>query len=501
MTPTTQAQKSSEDRRAAEGAGLVSVGGVLANIIDLLLVVFLARTLDKTTFGLLAFAFMLQTTVRAIGSLGLPEALFYYVPKLGPRVERSMGLWSGALLFALAIPVSLLLGLGGSLVVSTFDLSQDSQLLLTYLAVYVLADFPSQVLPSFLLARRSYTTSFVVTLGFQGGRFASVVIPAALGASIEGILFWFVAVAWIRLAVYLVYFVLVVKGDLRREGWRRRDLFIFGAPMAASRIVGRLNRELDKYMVLWLFTPAIYGVYTVGAQEIPLVSSIAYSVTSALLPTLVIRFDEGDHTGFLRLWHGSMVKAASIMMPVFFSLMVVAGDLMVLVYGAGFAEAAIPFRVYLCLLPLRLCGYGAVVRALGQTRPVMLSAILALVVNAALNYPLFLAFGFAGPGMASVLAQLSAIVFLLMTIRMSLEISWREVFPLGSVARVMGVAGLAAIPLAALNLGMENPLIGVAAGLPLYVLSYLVLARMTGVISANDLRYLRDLVTFRTLKK
>ena len=250
-------------------------------------------------------------------------------------------------------------------------------------------------------------------------------------------------------------------------------------------------------MVFVLFSTAMFGVYTTGAQEVPIVTSVAYSITAALLPTLVIRYERGDVQGFIELWHGSMVKVATIMMPVFFYCFLEAEMLVRLIYSDPFADATIPFRVYLCLLPLRLCMYGGVVRALGQTRPVMLSALAGLIVNAALNYPLFLLFGLAGPGIATVLAQLTAIIALLAAVRKTLTLRWREVFPYASVLRVIAVAGVAAAPLWLVLQLVDSKLNAILLGAALYTPTYLVFAWLARVIGPSDLRYLKNLVTFR----
>ena len=102
----------------------------------------------------------------------------------------------------------------------------------------------------------------------------------------------------------------------------------------------------------------VLAVYTVGAVELPLVSSLAYSVTNTLVPTLTLTHVKGDRDGFLRYWHGSVEKIATIMMPVFFYFLILAEPAMRLLFSAEFAAAAVPFRVYLFLLPLRLCSYG-----------------------------------------------------------------------------------------------------------------------------------------------
>jgi len=500
MNDSDQPRPAQEQAQVAAGAGLVSIAKIIGGISNLLILVFLTRLLDQATFALVALVYLLQATINALGTLGLPAALLYYVPKLGPRIERSMGLWTGILLFLLAVPFALALWLGGPTIEGLLD-KPGLAMPLFYLAIYLLADFPGQALPNYLLACRSYVGSFVVTMILYLSRMLSLVIPAWLGLPLEQIMFWFAAVAVLRVGLFLGYFLLLKSGDLAPQGWRIRDLFAYGVPLSLSQIVGKLNVQIDKYMIAALCAAEVFAVYSVGAIELPLVSSIAYSVTEALVPTLVLCYSRREVGGFIEYWHGAMAKVAAIMMPVFFFFFILAGPAMRVFFSDAYSEAQIPFRVYLCLLPLRLCGYGGVVRALGRTRPVLWAALAALVVNVALNYPLYLAFGMAGPATASVLAQVAAILVLLAAVRGRLEIPAWRVFPFVRVGRALVVAGLAATPLLFIDRLIQGDVAQLAVGAALFLPLYLVLGRLTRVLTADDFRYLGDLVTLRILKR
>ena len=96
-------------------------------------------------------------------------------------------------------------------------ISSDPQswVILRLLGLYILGDFPGQALPAYLLARRSYRAFFIVTLAFAISRFASLAIPAALGASLTTIMGWFLLVAGLRLLMFLWYFLFAAEGVSR----------------------------------------------------------------------------------------------------------------------------------------------------------------------------------------------------------------------------------------------------------------------------------------------
>ncbi len=487
-------------RRLAAGAGLVSAGRMLGSAFNLLIIVSLTRLLDPAVFGLVAMVYLIQETLNSIGTLGLPSALFYFVPKHGEGSARSLGLWTGGLLFALALPLALALWLGGPTIAEWAD-KPNLGPALGYLAVYLLADFPGQALPNFLLARQSYRAAFGVTVFFYGGRFLSLVVPAALGGSLETLMISFAGVALLRLLAFLGYFLLIHRGPLRRSGWSPGSLLAYGVPLSLSQIVGKLNVQVDKYMIAALCSAQVFAVYTVGAIEIPLVPSIAYSVTDALIPALVLLHERRDSRGFVGTWHASMGKVAAIMMPIFFFFLVLAPPAMRIFFSASYSDAAVPFRVYLLLLPLRLCSYGGVVRALGRTRPVLWASGAALLANVLLNYPLYRLLGLPGPALASVLAQVVAISVLLAAVRKELKVAWRRIFPVAPVAKALAVAGGAALPLLLVVQWLEGDVLQLAAGAAVYLPAYLGLGALTGLLGREDFDYLRDVVTLRILKR
>ncbi len=495
--------EAAERKEIAAGAGLASLGVLITGVVGVVIMAILTRLASDTgaftrnDLSLFSKIFLVQDTVSALLPLGLPAALTYFLPRRPAGEGRALGFWVGVTLFLLAIPVAVVLPLVAPM------LSTEPHLVMGYrfLAFYLLMDLPGQALSGYYLAGFRYREYFGVTVVFAVSRLASLVIPAALGASFPTLLAAFTAVAGLRLVWFLGVFLLKEHGTLSPSVVRPRELLSYGLPLSLALIVGKLNVQADNYLILIVASNAVYLAYSLGAIEIPLVSTLAYTVTNALTPALSTAAHRKDHAAFVRLWHGAMLKVAVVMMPVFFFLFVLAGPTMRVLFTRDFALAAVPFRIYLLLLPLRLCGYGQVARSLGETKVVLTSSIGAAAVNAALMYPLYLAFGVGGPPFATVLGQLAAIYILLGRIRLGVELSWKAIMPTAALLRIFLVAGLAAIPVGLLTLsGLSDGLqllIGGGLMLPLY----LWLGRRAGFLSAEDRRYVVHLLTLRSLKR
>lgn len=488
--------------RVAAGAGLVSQARLVGGILNMLVIVCLTRLLGTVEFAVVAFVYMTEQLANAIGPMGLPSALSFFVPKLGPQIGRAVALKAGRVLTLLALPWAAVLFFGGGFIAGWAELP-GVEAGLAVLALGLIADFPGQTLPGYLIAVERYVGAFWVTLLFYVSRFASLVIPAALGADIFWIVASFSTVAILRGLAFWVYFLLFAEGerDAPKGTITVRDLFAYGLPLAGSLLVGKANKFLDKYMIAALATAEVFAIYTVGAIELPLVPALAYSVTTALVPTLVVAHRDGEAQTFLAVWHGSMVKVALVMMPVFAAVFVLAEPVMTVLFSADYSAATTPFRVYLCLLPLRLCGYGAVVRAVGRTRPVLIAALAGLIANVVLNYPLYLLFGLAGPAIASVLAQVVAMYVLLKAVRRELSVGWGGIFPYGPVLRALLVACVAAVPLIFIAPAIGSDGLTLALGLPIYAVLYVICGLASGVLHVDDLRYVGDYLSGRLVRK
>jgi hypothetical protein len=72
-------------------------------------------------------------------------------------------------------------------------------------------------------------------------------------------------------------------------------------------------------------------------------------------------------------------------LPIFALCSILAPQILRLLYGAGFTDAAAVFRIYLLLLPLRPTAYGTVLQALGDTHTVLKGGLMAVALNATLG--------------------------------------------------------------------------------------------------------------------
>ncbi len=276
----------------------------------------------------------------------------------------------------------------------------------------------------------------------------------------------------------------------------------FALPMGAAIMAGIIARQLDKVIVSTRFSSAEFAVYANGSYEIPLISILTLSVTAVLVPAIVRANARNDTAEVKRLWHGSARRMAWLFFPTFICLLITARPLMVLLFSQKYAESANVMRLFLFLLPLRIALYTAFLRALGNSRAILLTSLGAVIISATLAIGLIQIewLGYMGPAIATLAGAYWAAWF---SIRMSLRTlgwSWREFFPWQTLGAIMAVAIAAGAPAAGayLLIREQSAFIQLMGTGLVYATTYLSLGELTGAARPKEwIQAITDLLARR----
>ena len=461
------------------------------------LLIILTRILSKEDIGRFALLLGAYEILELFGSLGIPNSLLHFIPIADRQHTRGIGVASTVLLCAVAGVFGLCLFGFAPFISRAFESTSGApfESLVRWLGLYVALGMPTALTAPYLIATNRALGALRFTVFQQTIRFAAVVIPAVMGAPIETIVISlvvsgalpFVATWWLLLALDRD---LPLKPDWSKLG----DQLSYGLPQAASVGVQRFNRWVDKYTVGLLMPFDQVGVYTNCSRELPVIRNIPNGATTGLIPELSKLHSRGDTKTFLSLWQGLMVKVALFAFPAFASTFTLASALVEVLFTKEYLSGVGLFRVYLLVLPLRLCIYGGILRAMGDTRTFLKTVAITTALNLALNYPLFLVMGWYGPAVATVVSEVLAIALLVHKSSKYLATSTIAVFPWGALAKTALATTLATLPCWGVS-QLELPaLLRLFLGALTFLPSYVVLGWWYGVISRDDIRYLSSLL-------
>jgi len=476
----------------------------------------------KADYGTLSFVMTFYATATGLGMLSIPDSLLYFLPRLSPGAQRTLVAQSMRLLAGLGLLAALAVATV-ALVPALHSAKHGAlQVPLLLIAAAIAIDFPSNVLTSFLLGTERHRVSSLVAMSLSLVTNLAFLVPAAFGAQVSQVLAAYLGIATLRLAVTLLVYRGVFRGVAPEPfaGGLRAQLR-FSVPLSLNTVADLVNRYFSTYVIGFLFSSAVFADYAVGAQELPFIGILSYSVAVAMLPRLSAVAAEGaDRLASARaavaLWHTGIEKVSLLILPIFVFCLIEADTIIVLLYQKTYAAAALPFRVFVCLLPLRVTAYGTMLMALGQPRGILRSQLIGISVNTAINLSL-VAFlhlqaertpqldrvGLVWAACGSVAAQMTIIATLLRQISLTSGLPLARVFPWRPYRRrflAAAVAGLTLLPWTPLGPALGLPplesgvtpaqmVLWLGLRLVLFAAAYLTLAHALGLLTEADRRY------------
>lgn len=425
-------------------AALLAFGRLLTTIAMLIVAAVLSRMLDGQSYAAYRQTFMVFNFLAPLLVLGLPESLYYFIPREPHRSRQLLSTNVGLLGFS-GVVFIVLVWLGGSVFVAdVFHNNVLSELLLIF-SPYPLLVLPLRSIDAVLVAtnkiRQLTVFNIINRLLLLFGVVGGVMIFGTVQAAIAGAVIS--AVVALIPGLWLMYSA-AHEGPWYPELSSAQAQLRFSGPLALASIIGMISINLDKLLVSVTDTPEAFAVYANGAMQIPLVGIITGAVTAVMLSEFASWYKEGDYARILVVWKSAMVKVAQIIFPTGVFLMGAAPEFMVVLFSERYLESYIPFTVYLFMLPVRITTFGAVIMAAGRNYVFVVHTGVSLLCNLVLSLVLIHFLGGVGAAISTVLLiYFWTIPFHVYHIQDILGVGLRDVFPVRELV-VTGVLSLLA---------------------------------------------------------
>lgn len=484
-------------RPESSAAGVFLYSRTIAALLLLASLVLAARVYGTAGFGYVSAIILINETATALGSIGLADAVMYFIGR-APARSAVIVRQATTLLSIAAIPVMVIVVATGA---AMADDDLDLVPALPWLALVVLFELPTQPAVNQLLATGRARLASVVYAGFATLRMCAVLLPAATGWSLEIVPVVMAVFAFGRLVTHLA--IVRALFPLRAgERWRRRSelrsMLAFALPVGISAMVGQINPQIDKYVVKLVLGLHDFAIYSVASWELPLVSLIPYAIAAVMQVRYVSLFAGQRRDELREFWHATSRKTMLAVIPLTILTIVVAEDLVTVVFGARYRAAATPFRIFTIALLQRVAAYGSMLQAIGQARVLVITSVSIVLTNLVLTVPFTWAIGANGAATATVVANLPAWFLSLHFIGSAWGAGIKDALPWRFYAAVVALAAATGAGVWCL-LGVlsvsPGPRIALAVGIFLPV--YTTLARACRLLDADDLAYVVRWFTFR----
>lgn len=427
---------------------VLSSGSALSSLVALISAGFLSRYFTPDEYGTYRQALLVYTMSAPFLLLGLPRALFRFLPG---ETKRPLGmiLENVAVTVGLAGVFALFLLLGGNHLIAWLFDNPALVAMLLVVAPYAIVASLNMTLGPCMTALERVGTVALFNVFSRLAQLTGIILGAVLFESAFGALIGNVTAAGIAggLALYLM---------IRFSGGGERTItkagmaaqLKFAVPLGLSAVIGTIILNLDKFVVSALTNRADFAIYVNGAIQVPLVGIVAASVTSVLLPEMVRNDKAGRRGDSMPLWHLAFQRIGSALIPLATFLFVFAPEVMRLLYGEQYVRSAEPFRVYLLMLfIIRPASIDALLMAADRSDVILRRSIGSLVFNLALNLALVPLIGYIGAAIGTIISShLWSLPYTLRKVSTIYAVPLREVFPVRTAA-VLIAAALVPTPL------------------------------------------------------
>ena len=397
-------QSNENDVSRAEKTVALTIASMVNTLLSMLLSMVAVRLLTKTEIAVNSQTFLAYSTFAPFLTLGINSGIYYYLSQNEHRkraaVNECMMLVSASsLLFALFICF------GGNNMLATMFKNPGIAQTLYYMVPYTLLVTPASILSYvFIYENRlrfnavystvqTFATLVVVMLAmlwFHTGQ--SMVISRVL-----------ISCVFALVTAYLAYSILPT-GTGRPKWNTMRQLLTISLPLGISSIMGSMFTDLDKWIISAMLTPEIYAVYTQGARELPLISTITGSINTVLIVDLTKSVQERNYQEAVQLFRRVAEKTSMLLMPIMVFCFAAAKPIISFLYTGAYLAAAPIFQIYLLYMPIRVVYYDPFLIALGKSRFVMWKTAVGLFVNAVFSIIFVYTFHAEGAALATILS-------------------------------------------------------------------------------------------------
>ncbi len=412
---------------------------IMTTMINTLAAMLLARFRTLGENGTYSQLLLAVNLANSIFMLGFPNSINYFLAKMERREERNQFL---SVYYSISTILSILSGfalaLSAPLLAGYFENSEILKYIF-FLALYPWTQIVMSSIDNVLIIYGK--TNKLVCFRVLHSSFLLLLIFIVKLAG------WnFYAYMWLLLAGEILFAIVVycmVNGidehlRISFEQGLLRKIAAFSIPMGLATVVGTLHIEFDKLFIGRYFLTEELAIYTMASKELP-VSVVAGSISAVLLPRMVRLFKKDKGQEAVALWGNSIVLSYILISILCTGLFVYAPEAMCLLYSEKYLPGMNVFRIYSIVLLLKCAYFGTVLNAIGQSRMIFYSSMIALGMNVVLNFVCYSIWGFQGPAIATLITTVLVAVFQLYASAKRTGISFRKIFPWKKVASVSGI--------------------------------------------------------------
>jgi len=395
-------------RKIAKNTGVIIAGNVIFRLISLFVIIYLARYLGTGGFGKYSFVFAYLAFFNIITDLGLQQIL---VREMAREPSTAPALIGNAYVIRLLLAV---FAVGLAIVIITLLQYPDDTTSYIYIASLTLlfisfSDFYGTIFEANLameynviakLAFKFISAGLILWIIFSHGTLMHIMIVLVFSEGIKTLLSYLFSRKFVRPS-FAIDFGL----------WRY--LLKECLPLALTSVIIIIYYRIDVIMLSMMNGDDAVGIYSAAYQLCDPFSLITYALMMSLFPLMSGYFKTSEDK-LIRTYTLAFRYLVIIALPVAMGTMFVADKVILLVYGAPFADSSSVLQILIWAVMFGMVQpvFSNVLVAIDRQKLIMLSTAFCAAVNIVLNFILIPVMSYNGAAIATVA---TTIVFLVST--------------------------------------------------------------------------------------
>ena len=401
----------SVSKKSGTKAFVLTLSKIITLFLSMITSMSLARALDLDEYGTYSELLTVSSIAVSIFSLGLPNALNYFLPRCKDGDEKNR-----FINFYFLLVTALSFALMGVMVLANKPIAAyyHNDRLITYSYFLVLVPWSKLIISSrsnLLVAEGKVAREMVycVLNGILLFMISVLTIVNQGGFDIYLGLYVFVEITFTAM-VYFEAFLesgKKIRFDIKSVGIR--ELLAFTIPLGLSTAVSTISLDMDKLIIGSLMDEASVAIYANAGKELPF-SLISTSFTAVFLPQIVLLVKNKETKVAVGRWKDIMEINYIILSFCVAASFVFAPQIISLLYSETYLAGVNIFRIYSLTLLLRITYWAMFLNAFGRTKEILLNSVICLILNMMLNVIFYHIIGFEGPAIATLFSILAIVI-------------------------------------------------------------------------------------------
>jgi O-antigen/teichoic acid export membrane protein len=464
---------------------LIIAGRIAGFVAAFITPLILVRIFDLAEFGTYKQWFLLYMTLLTVTQIGMSESLLYFLPRAEGQAGRYV-MNSALFLTGVGAAAAGILVLNAGAIARWMS-NPTLEPLIPLLALYLLLMQASIGLETVMTARSAYKSAAVAYAVTDVSRALFLIVPILIAPSLRSLLHGAVAFAALRFAYTAHYFWRTFGAGFRPDARCFARQLAYALPFGLAVIAGIAQENFHQYAVSGLFDAATFALYSVGCLQIPVVDLVATTVCNVMMVGMTTAIHDGRETQVIDLWHDAVRKLAIVFFPLGVLLLVVARDLIVMLFTDAYAASVPIFMVGVAAVLLAAVPIDGLLRVYARMNVLLVINLVRLAMIALLIHWAIRSLGLAGAMLVTVLALAAGKGIGLAAAGSLWRVGVGRLLPWRALGRISLVSLAASLPALAVGYGFQAPpVLRILAIGALYAAAYAAMALGFGLVSADE---------------